>query len=154
MTITLTAHRRRPAGVTLLSTLATVGAMVSLAAGLAIAAAGDVEAGLGAAGVYVAGAEVTAAYLLLMGTFQLILAWGWWSLRPWAWALGVLAQAVGVIGTVLAGAARCIEVGHAVFAIVIHGAILAYLLSPSVRRAFTRQDMTDATLSQRQPQLQ
>jgi hypothetical protein len=151
MTTAFIARRGRPAGVTVLSALAALGALLSLAAGVAIAAAGVFEAGLGVSSNDVAVAEVAAAYLLLIGLLQLVFAWGWWALRRWAWALGALAQAIGLLATISAAATRFIEAGHATLAILVHGALLGYLLSPSVRRAFPWHEPSNPTHSSGRP---
>jgi uncharacterized membrane protein (DUF2068 family) len=72
-----------------------------------------------------------ALLLLIVGCLELILAWGLWSLRSWAWPLGV-GLSIAAICVAL------IQVGHGIpgshlVAIVLAAITLCYLFTPRVR---------------------
>ena len=87
--------------------------------------------GLGGLG-FVAGLIVLAYSLL-----SLALAYGFWTLKPWAWPLGVGVQALGILQAVL----QFMDTGQffsLLFSLVIAGVILWYLFQPHVKAAFGR----------------
>jgi uncharacterized membrane protein (DUF2068 family) len=77
-----------------------------------------------------------ALVLLVVGICEVVFAYGAWRLRPWAWTLGVVLEAVALVLAV-------VQLGRADFArhvltIVISGIVLWYLARPKVRAAFGR----------------
>lgn len=85
----------------------------------------------------------TGAYLplffLALGTFLGALAWGSHRRQRWSWPAALVAYSIGVLGSLAE-----ILTGHGRYAVslLVNGAVVAALLSPSVRRAFLpRQDL-------------
>lgn len=75
----------------------------------------------------------------IVGLAQIIFGVGLWRLRSWAWTLGVFIQSVtllGALGGLFTGALTV----QSIISIIISGGILAYLLSPRVRKLFGRRD--------------
>jgi hypothetical protein len=89
--------------------------------------------------------QITGGYALIIagltamvaGLLQVIFGIGIWRLSAWAWVAGIIIQlftlTVAVLG-LFTGAA----IPASLVTIVISGAILMYLLSPHVRKAFGR----------------
>lgn len=126
----------RPQGVTILAILAAIGGALGLLGSLTLIGLG----GLGA----VAGAGFLGGLLGLLGIVALVqsvlllaFAYGAWRLQPWAWMLGVAAEAVGIVISVLLILGGS-PITSQIVSIVIAGAILYYLFTPTVKAAFGR----------------
>jgi len=74
--------------------------------------------------------------LLAVGIFQLVAAYGLFTLKSWAWMLMVIMQVLSLImnGFRLAGPDK----SPAIVAIVVAAAIMYYLFRPNVKQAFGR----------------
>jgi len=143
--------RRRPIGITILAIAAFVLGLPLGLLGLFLTAFGALAA-LGAwtansptmaFGAALAGASVAFGLLFLVfGLLCLGFAIGAWRLRPWARRLGLIGSGLGIagslssyssaatLGTVAGGATG------ALVALAVSVAIMVYLLTPGVRRAF------------------
>jgi hypothetical protein len=82
------------------------------------------------------GERLIALVLLAAGLSELVFAYGAWMLRPWAWTLGVVLEAI-VIVLALLQLGR-LEYARHIVTIVIAGFTLWYLATPRVRAAFGR----------------
>jgi uncharacterized membrane protein (DUF2068 family) len=131
----------RPTGVTILAILAIIGGLLGLFGSLAIFALGGAATVIGAAG---AGAHAVvgggllmglAVFLLILSVLQLAFGIGAWTLQPWAWTLGVIAQGLSLLGSV-AQILNGHGIGSQLFSILIAGLILYYLFTPTVKEAF------------------
>jgi hypothetical protein len=127
--------RERPVGVTILAVLAFIGGIFGLLGALAllglggVAAAGD--AGLGGLTM------LFGVLLLVLALIQLAFGYGAWTLKPWAWTLGVAGQVLSLIlalVNILTGS----DIGSQIIGIAISAIILYYLFTPGVRAAFGR----------------
>lgn len=128
--------RERPMGITVLAVLALVTGILSLVSGLAL---------LGVGGLGIFGAGATGGNVLALGALTFALApvslgvgYGFWAMKPWAWAAGLATYCaslgVSVFAVLLAGASIvsvAVAVGVAIFVIV-------YLMQPKVRAVFGR----------------
>lgn len=128
--------RVRPMGITVLAVLALVTGILSLVSGLAL---------LGVGSLSIFGAGSTGGNVLALGALTFALSpvslgvgYGFWALKPWAWAAGLALYCasigVSVFAVLLAGAALLtvsVQVGIAV-------AVIVYLMQPKVRSAFGR----------------
>jgi len=126
----------RPTGVTILAVLAAIGGVFGLFGGLLAVTVGGI---VGAAGGGILGGLVGifGLLLLLLGGVELAFAYGAWTLKPWAWTLGIVAGGLGVtlaVLNVLGGA----DIGSQIITVVINGIILYYLFTPQVKAAFGR----------------
>lgn len=131
----------RPTGVTILAILAAIGGVLGLLGGLAIIGIGGLAGGFigGAAGAAIGGLAVIGGLIVLvLAVLELVLAYGFWNLRPWAWQLGVILAAVQIVIAIL-GVLRIVfyqDIGGAIISIAISGVILYYLNQAEIRRAF------------------
>ncbi len=96
--------------------------------------------------------EITGGYVLivagltvtLIGLLQVIFGVGLWRLSGWAWIAGVIIQTFTLITATLglcAGAA----IPASLLTIAISGSILAFLLTPHVRKAFGQARVNGST---------
>lgn len=131
----------RPLGVTILAILAAIGGVLSLLAGLAAIGLGGLAGGVigGAAGAAIGGFVLIGGLIVLaLAVLELALAYGFWTLRPWAWQLGVILSAVNIVIALLGalGIFFSSSWGGAIISIAINGVILYYLNRAEIRRAF------------------
>jgi uncharacterized membrane protein (DUF2068 family) len=127
---------QRPTGVTVMAVLSAIGGVFGLLASLVLlglGAAVSTASGLGSGLVFVAGIIVLAYSVL-----SLILAYGFWTLKPWAWPLGIGVQVLGIIQAVLQFMNDSTNVVSLVISLAIAGVILWYLNQPHVKSAFGR----------------
>src|SRR3989304_7922173 len=120
-------------GVTLLRGLAAIWGVVGILAGLAAIGIGGFAGAV--AGAAVGGAVMIGGLVLLVvSVVELALAYGFWTLKPWAWQWGIV-LAVVQIGIALLGAVGIFSGGvqGAVISIVIGGIIIYYLNKPEIR---------------------
>ena len=116
----------RPIGIAILAVLAAIGAMYDLLLLLAL------FGGVPLFGGFVIMIAVT---LLAVAIVTLVFAYGAWTLKPWAWTLGVVLEAVLIVFA-LYSLTRADP--SAVVTLGIAGVILWYLFQPSVKAAFER----------------
>ena len=125
--------KNRPTGTVILSVVAAVlGVLAILAAG----AWWNASEGLAWLPRIHGGEKLVALVLLATGLSELVFAYGAWTLRPWAWTLGIVLEIVVIVLAVLQ-LGRLEPVRH-IIAIVIAGVVLWYLSTPRVRTAFGR----------------
>jgi hypothetical protein len=126
---------QRPTGVTIIAVLAAIGGVFGLIASLALLGLGTVvgaATGLGGF-VFVAGLLV-----LVYSVLSLVLAYGFWTLKPWAWPLGIGVEVLGIVQAVLQYMNDSNQLFSTVISIAIAGVIIWYLYQPHVRAAFGR----------------
>ncbi len=125
---------QRPTGITILAILSAIGGVLGLLAALAFLTVGTAVVGSGLGGfVFVAGILILAYSVL-----SLILAFGFWGLKPWAWPLGIGVQALGIVQTLLQFANNSSNITSLVIGLGIAAFILWYLFQPHVKAAFGR----------------
>jgi len=136
----------RPQGVTILAILAAIGGIIALLFGVCIGVIGGAVGGiLAASGAPGVGALVGIGIVLgviltlITGVLDLVFAYGAWYLRPWGWTLGVAAAIFGIANELF----RLIFTHNSNFfgfliGVAISGAILYYLFTPDVKKAFGR----------------
>jgi len=120
------ATKVRPTGVTILAILNALSALASIFGGLLIITATSVTgifAGLGAA---------VGGVVLIIGLIQLVIAWGLWTGKGWAWILGLI---FGILG-ILSGLVSIMSGG--ILTLVINLIIVYYLFQPRVKTFFGR----------------
>jgi len=129
------ANRVRPSGITILAVLAAIGGVLGLLAGLAL---------VGISGVAAAGNGPLAGFITVMGAIAILqsilllaFAYGAWMLKPWAWTLGVVAEVIGLVLSVLF-IINGDPITSQIVSIVIAGLVLYYLFTPAVKQAFGR----------------
>ena len=125
---------QRPTGITILAVLSAIGGVFGLLASLALLGFGAVAGASGLGGfVFIAGLLV-----LVYSVLSLALAYGFWTLKPWAWPLGVAVQGLGIVQAVLQFMNNSSNVASLVIGVGIAAFILWYLFQPNVKAAFGR----------------
>jgi uncharacterized membrane protein (DUF2068 family) len=126
---------QRPTGITVLAILAAIGGVFGILGGLALIGVGTVVAtssGLGGL------AAILGLIALAYGILSLVLAYGFWTLQPWAWTLGVGLEVAGIVINVLQYINNTSALGGTIFSIAINAIVLWYLYQPNVKAAFGR----------------
>ena len=119
----------RPTGITILAILAAVGGVLGLFGGFVVLFAGTVL--FGALGGLLGLAYL--AYAALLVAF----AYGAWTLKPWAWPLGVAVAAFGIILGVLFIVGGS-SIANQIVGIAVDAGILYYLNQPGIKSLFGR----------------
>jgi uncharacterized membrane protein (DUF2068 family) len=125
---------QRPTGVTIIAILSAIGGVFGLLAALVLLGLGTAGAAAGLGGLVFVAGIIVLAYSVL----SLVLAYGFWYLKPWAWPLGVGVQALGIVQAVLQFMNDSTQIVSLVISIAIAGVILWYLFQPHVKAAFGR----------------
>ena len=132
---------QRPIGVTIIAILSLVSGLIGLLKGLAWLGVGGAAAVLAGAALPVAGSIVGflaitfGVIALVTAAFSLGFAWGAWTLKPWAWSLGMVTHATIFAWSVL------VVLGPGLLAerrvpLIVSGIVLLYLTRPEIKRAF------------------
>ena len=126
---------QRPMGVTILAVLAIIGGVLGIIGSLVLFGLGGVASTLNG------GVGVQTMLLAILGLVQAVLSLafgiGALSLQPWAWTLGVIAEALSIVLTVVAMIITGIGANY-IISLAIAAVILYYLFTPEVKRAFGR----------------
>lgn len=126
---------QRPTGITVMAVLSAIGGVFGLLASLALLGLGAaVSATGGLGGLAALAGVIVLAYSIL----SLVLAYGFWTLKPWAWPLGIGVQVLGIVQAVLQFMNNNSNVVSLVISLAIAGVILWYLYQPHVKAAFGR----------------
>jgi hypothetical protein len=130
--------------VTILAVLALIGGVFGLIAGLGLMMGGALLGGMmgGSSGVALGGMAFIFGILGLgIAIAELAFAYGAWTLKPWAWALGIIAAIANllliVVSAVISGDIMSALIGS-VISIAIWAVVLYYLTTPQVKTAFGR----------------
>jgi len=122
--------------VTIIAVLAAIGGIFGILGGLALVGLGGFIAASGVTGGALA--PIVGLLLLAYGVLALVLAYGFWNLKPWAWTLGVGLQAAGIVINILQFINNTNNAASTVISIAISAAIIWYLYQPNVKAAFGR----------------
>jgi hypothetical protein len=130
------APAERPTGVTILAVLAAIGGVLGLLGALALIGLGGLASAAGAG--FLAGiVAIVGLVALVQAVLSLAFAYGAWTLKPWAWVVGVAAEVIQLVISVLLildGA----DISSQIISVIIAGVILYYLWTPQVKAAFGR----------------
>lgn len=123
----------RPLGVTIIAILSFINGLLGLCLpGLVIIGGGIGALFSGGLGLIV----VCGGLLLAAGPLAwLLVSYGAWNLRPWAWWAGMVATAITVVGVVI-NIINGVGILQAVASAPLSIVIFIYLLLPDIRRAF------------------
>jgi hypothetical protein len=129
----------RPTGITVLAVLSAIGGVLGILAGSGalfggaiIGAAGAATAVSGLGGII----ALLGLALLVLSVVELLLAYGFWTIKPWAWRLGVALAVVNIVLAVLQLLTGGQSIVSTLFSVLINGVILYYLNQPEIRRLF------------------
>ena len=134
----------RPTGVTILAVLALIGGVFGLIAGLGLMMGGALFGGMmgGSQGVALGGmAFIFGVVGIGIAIAELAFAYGAWTLKPWAWALGIIAAIANLLLIVVSaviGGDIIASLIASVISIAIWAVVLYYLTTPTVKTAFGR----------------
>jgi uncharacterized membrane protein (DUF2068 family) len=127
---------QRPTGITILAILAFIGGIFGILGGLALVGFSGIIAASGVAGGGFT--TILGVLLLIYGPTSLVLGYGFWTLKPWAWTLGVGLQGAGIALDILQFINDSTQLVTAIISIAISAAILWYMFQPHVKAAFGR----------------
>jgi hypothetical protein len=140
----MTTLQQRPMGVTILAILAFIGGILGICGGLGGIVGGSFLGGLAASvgeGAATALGGMIAVYSLIAVVFavaELVFGFGAWTLKPWAWMLGMVLFGLNIVFQLVALVAGWTTIGGVIIPIVVGGIVIYYLLTPDVKRAFGR----------------
>ncbi len=109
----------RPLGVTILAVLQIIGGLLVLFGGAALMAVGTYL--LGPLGALIGGV------LLILGLFELVVGWGLWNMRPWAWLIAMILNIISIILSI---------VMFDIIGLIIPLIIVIYLNQPNIKSRF------------------
>jgi hypothetical protein len=117
-------------GITILAVLSAIGGVFGVIEGFAVMAiAGTIFGGAG---------FILGLALIAWAALSIALAWGFWTLQPWAWPLGVVLEVAGIVLGVLQYLGNASSITSLAITIVISGVILYYLFQPPIKALFGR----------------
>ncbi len=124
-------RRKRPLGITIIAILLFISAVIEIIGGIS-SAAGSTSAGT-------TSAVLLGWFPLILGVVELVLAWGLWTLKPWAYwgtllveILIILVHFFGFLGLPRTHSALAVISGGIVSIII----VIYLLVDRNVRRAF------------------
>jgi uncharacterized membrane protein (DUF2068 family) len=127
-------QKKRPTGITILAILALIGGIFMVLAGILALTGSAFLATQGEGGVAVL-AIIIGLIMLVAGVLNLVFAVGAWSLKPWAWTLGIIVQVISLVMAIVQGATSG-NWGNQALSIIIAIIILYYLNTRGVKEAF------------------
>ncbi len=134
----MTTGAARPTGITILAVLAAIGGVSALLAGFGLVFGGGVLMGTGSIGGPVV---LLGIAFLALGALGIALAYGFWTLMPWAWPLGVILELAN-LGLIIATAAVSGNIVGSlisqIIGIAVAVGILYYLNQPTIKTLFGR----------------
>jgi len=125
---------QRPLGVTILAILAAIGGVLGILAGLVLVGLSSAVAAADMVLPLSGAVAILGIITIVVSLGDLAFAYGAWGLKPWAWMLGIVLEAIGIVVNLAEW--RSATASSTVVSIVIAGAIIYYLYQPHVRRAF------------------
>jgi len=121
----------RPLGVTVVAILQILGGVLFILGGAALAALPQlVELPLPGFGLLFGG---LGAFLIVIGILALLVGWGLWAGKGWAWWLTVILQALGIVSSL---ASLALGDPTAIASLIIAAIILYYFFKPHVKAYF------------------
>ena len=124
---------QRPTGISILAGLLIVLGLLGLLGGISSFGVANMATSAGIA--YVPPVALAVANILV-GAFGLVVGYGLWFLKRWAWLLAIVAAGLRVVLDILASLGGNWAAG--LLGLIVSAAILWYLFRPEVKRAFGR----------------
>ncbi len=127
----------RPLGITIMAIIAGIFGALGLLAGLALFGLSGLLGAVGGASVAGQG-MLSSLFALVTAILALAFAYGAWTLKPWAWPLGLAFAGFAVVSGVIGLASGDTDITGFVVGIAIAGFVAWYLMTPGVKAAFGR----------------
>ena len=108
-------QKHRPLGVTIIAILTLIGGIIFLASGVVL-----LLIGIG-------------IILLALGIAYLVMAYGLWKGKGWAWTITLILSAIGIVVALVSIAFGNVA---AIINVIIHGVVIYYLYRPNVKTFF------------------
>jgi hypothetical protein len=124
----------RPTGITIIAVVALIAGILQIFGGLGLITVGGLIASVGLLGggfVFIGGLA-----LLAFGVADLALAYGFWTVKTWAWRLGVVLALANVAWAVVSLVLVSFDLTNVLVTIVVAAIWIYYLNLPSIRAAF------------------
>ncbi len=137
-------QQQRPTGITILAILGIIGGVFGVLGGCGLVGVGaftgvlGAQAGLGELGALAGLTGIWGILLLAFAVIEIAFGIGSWTLKPWAWTLGLIVVGVGIIFAIVDLVAFRSGFFGVLIRLVIYGAIAYYLMTPEVKKAFGR----------------
>ena len=141
-------QQTRPTGVTILAVIQIIASVAGLLAGLSILAIAGIIAMMGEGVIPIIdafqGAEsflggfflgIVGIFLVILGAFGFVLAWGLWTGRSWAWTITIITTIIGLISALL-------TLPRGIVVLILDGLILYYLTRPAVKGYFGKSPVS------------
>jgi hypothetical protein len=124
----------RPTGITIISVVALIAGILQIFSGLGLIGLGGIAAsvGIGIGGF----AFIGGLALIALGIADLAIGYGFWTVKLWAWRLGVILAIVNVVWALISLVLVNFDVVSLLLTVVISGIWIYYLNLPSIRAAF------------------
>ncbi len=124
----------RPTGVAVLAILDLLAGILALIGGIFIAALG----GSGLLALYGYGffsgfVAVAGGFVIIIGLLAIVVGWGMWSGKEWAWILAIILYALGALSSLLSLAGGNLS---SVVGLLINALLLWYMFRPHVKAFF------------------
>ena len=122
---------QRPTGVTVLAVVAAIGGVLLVLASLALLGFGAIVAVYGGGLAFLFG-----LLTLALGVAELAMAYGFWTMKAWAWTWGIALQAISVVLALIN-----LVFGYGTFVglienLIVAGIVIYYLNQPGIRKVF------------------
>lgn len=127
----------RPMGITILAVLSAIGGVLGILGGIALIGLGGVASASTGTAAYFGLGAIWGLLVLAAAIASLVFAYGAWTLKPWAWPLGVALQIISLALSVLAILSGG-DIAGQIISIAIAAIILYYLFQPNIKAVFGR----------------
>ena len=127
----------RPMGITILAVLSAIGGVLGILGGVALIGLGGLAATSTGTAAYFGLGAVWGILILASAVASLVFAYGAWTLKPWAWPLGVALQIIGLALSALSVISGG-DISSQIISVVISLIILYYLFQPNIKAVFGR----------------
>jgi hypothetical protein len=115
-------------GITVIAIVAFAGGALQLMSSLALLGIGGLTGG--------GGFFLWGLVILALGIAELAIAYGFWTVKPWAWRLGVIVALVSVAWAVVSLVLVRFDLGNLLITVVVSAILIYYLNLPSIRTVF------------------
>jgi hypothetical protein len=137
-------QQQRPTGITILAILGIIGGVLGILGGCGVVAGGALlgaagaQAGVGDAAGMGGLLSVYGIVILLLAVADIVFGIGAWTLKPWAWMLGLVLQGISVVIALVSIVAGWSSFGSQIIGLAVNAVIIYYLMTPDVKKAFGR----------------